>query len=160
MSLKMNELMFSAPSQFLQHNNTKVYFLKFNQLQLICGPMLTFILEPCDIFYLFCLLSAPLRSHYIHTQFPIVKSTFIIVTYHFLPCFTSFCCILRKKHRYGCLFVESNPNAKRKEPVQLPSSFPGAKKERIWRITASLPPYTHDSLQNWREIQAYFPLVL
>ena len=32
--------------------------------------MLTFILEPRDVFYLFCLLSSPARSYYIHTQFP------------------------------------------------------------------------------------------
>ena len=37
---------------------------------------------------------------------------------------------------------------KKKEPAQLPSSFPGAKTEIIWRITASPLLYAHDSLQN------------
>ena len=55
------------PLQILQGNNTKNLIIKFNELQLICEPMLTFILEPSDIFYLFSLLYAPARSYYIYT---------------------------------------------------------------------------------------------
>ena len=59
MPLGTNELMFhcAPPPTILQRNDIKNLLIKFNQLQLICDPMLTFILEPRDIFYLFSLLS-------------------------------------------------------------------------------------------------------
>ena len=55
------------PKKILQRNDIKNLLIKFNELQLICDPMLTFILKPRDIFYLFSLLSAPAQSYYSHT---------------------------------------------------------------------------------------------